>query len=250
MDGVPGQIGTVLVGILLLLSTSLLAPAGLLARIPDRGCLWPWCGRGQAPLRGRSWTLRSGSGSRSSRADRASATCWRRLDAGGLIGHYERPTRGCARWPPSCSLRSPEPDARRALATLSATRHRPYEQRRPVRSSKAQTWTEPRRTARRPASGRSAVATSAPGSPASMPFDVWGGHSTAPPAHCRHRPSPRGPAAAMTAIGVRPLLRCSRCAARGPQRPIGPCGRGRRDASHAHRDRPTRSSTSLAGPMG
>ena len=61
-----------------------------------------------------------------------------------------------------------------------------------------------------------------------------------PPSRCRHGPGVRGPGRGDGRDRRRDDLGRGRCAARGPQRPVGPrSDRGRRDARRAHRDRPT-----------
>src|SRR3954468_10742214 len=119
MDGVPGQIGTVLVGVLLLLSTSLLAPeqifwlgfvaagacVAVLIAIPRRYA--------DALLR----TLRSGLGEQILEGGRGLGDLLAAPDVrAALIAAMRAPDAGTREMAATLLARSPEQDARRALA--------------------------------------------------------------------------------------------------------------------------------------
>jgi HEAT repeat protein/ATP/ADP translocase len=120
MDGVPGQIGTILVGVLLLLSTSLLAPEqifwlGLLAAAACVAIVVAIRRRyADALLR----TLRSGLGEQVLEGGPGLGDLLAAPDVrAALIGALQAPDPGTREMAAVLLARSPEPDARRALAT-------------------------------------------------------------------------------------------------------------------------------------
>ena len=120
MDGVPGQIGTVLVGVLLLLSTSLLAPEQVfwLGFLTAAVCVVVVAAVRRRYADALLRTLRSGLGEQILEGGRGLGDLLAAPDVrAALIGALRAPDAGTREMAAVLLARSPEPDARRALAT-------------------------------------------------------------------------------------------------------------------------------------
>jgi len=120
MDGVPGQIGTVLVGVLLLLSTSLLAPEQVfwLGFLTAAVCVVVVAAVRRRYADALLRTLRSGLGEQILEGGRGLGDLLAAPDVrAALIGALGAPDAGTREMAAVLLARSPESDARRALAT-------------------------------------------------------------------------------------------------------------------------------------
>src|SRR4029077_11099391 len=119
MDGVPGQIGTVLVGFLLLLSTSLLAPEQVfwLGFLTAAVCVVVVAAVRHRYADALLRTLRSGLGEQILEGGRGLGDLLAAPDVrAALVGALRAPDAGTREMSPALLAGSPEPDARRALA--------------------------------------------------------------------------------------------------------------------------------------
>ncbi|MFL5667763.1 MAG: cyclic nucleotide-binding domain-containing protein [Chloroflexota bacterium] len=119
MDGVPGQIGTVLVGVLLLLSTSLLAPdqVFLLGFVAAAACVVVVVAVRRRYANALLHTLRSGVGEQILEGGRGLGDLLAAPDVrAALIGALRGSDAGTRQMAAELLARSPEQDARRALA--------------------------------------------------------------------------------------------------------------------------------------
>ena len=159
MDGVPGQIGTVLVGVLLLLSTSLLAPEQIfwLGFVAAAICVAVVVAIRRRYADALLRTLRSGLGEQILEGGRGLGDLLAAPDVrAALIAAMQAPDAGTREMAAALLARSPEEDARRALAAAlgdEAPRVRAAAASAILEDADA-TATEPRQSRRRHASCR------------------------------------------------------------------------------------------------
>ena len=246
MDGVPGQIGTVLVGILLLLSTSLLAPEQIfwLGFVAAAACVAIVIAIRRRYADALLRTLRSGLGEQILEGGRGLGDLLAAPDVrAALIAALQAPDAGTREMAAVLLARSPEADARRALAAALERRRagRSCRGGRARSSSDAADGDGPRPDRAESCLGSLATATSAARA-ASLdalrrlrrPLARPPRGAVVPTRHPRSGP-PRWPRSENTTTP-----KAADALARRAQRPVGPRqGRRRRDARRPPRGRPS-----------